>query len=83
MPGFSGEQVVDTLALLERPPKVLVITGFAMPDVGERLRRIPCVVDLLVKPFDVLKFGRRIQAMLAEDVRGRSEPPREQGATLF
>ena len=62
----------------ETRTRVLVITGFVAPEVGDRLRRHSFVEAVLVKPFDVLAFARHVRQL-----RDRPRPAPAGGATLF
>jgi DNA-binding response OmpR family regulator len=65
MPRASGIEVLEALGAMAAPPATIVITGFLELAVLERLQAMPFVRDVLRKPFDLLQFAARVQALLA------------------
>jgi CheY-like chemotaxis protein len=65
MPRVSGVEVLEALRSMERPPATIVITGYLDQSVQERLQQLPFVREVLRKPFDLLQFAARVQALLA------------------
>ena len=65
MPLASGVEVLESLADLASPPAVVVISGYLDKMVLDRLRRLPFVLDVLRKPFDLLKFSERVRQLAA------------------
>lgn len=64
MPRASGVEVVDGLSDMANPPAVVVISGFMDAATEQRLRAQPFVREVLRKPFDVLLFAHRVEALL-------------------
>jgi len=65
MPRVSGVEVLESLRGMDRPPATIVITGYLDQSVLERLQALPFVREVLRKPFDLLQFAARVQALLA------------------
>jgi CheY-like chemotaxis protein len=65
MPRVSGVEVLEALRSMEHPPATIVITGYLDQSVQERLQQLPFVREVLRKPFDLLQFAARVQALLA------------------
>ena len=65
MPVLGGEAVLERLAATSDPPPVMVISGYLDVAVRARLERYPRLCGVLAKPFDVLRFGERVAALLA------------------
>lgn len=64
MPRASGLEVVEGLSGLAQPPAVVVISGFMDAGTEQRLRAFPFVREVLRKPFDVLQFAQRVEALM-------------------
>ncbi len=64
MPGASGLEVLESLRELERPPRVVVISGYLDAKIEAQLRSMSFVREVLRKPFDLLGFAGTIRGLL-------------------
>jgi CheY-like chemotaxis protein len=69
MPGASGVEVLEALALLPVPPDAVVVSGYVDAAVRTRLRALPFVREVLGKPFDLMAFAGRVAELLAASGR--------------
>lgn len=72
MPRASGLEVIDSMADLEAPPPVVVISGYLDRDIVQRLTSRAYVRDVLRKPFDLLAFAARIRQLAAPGTSERA-----------
>lgn len=63
MPRASGLEVLESLRDLERPPHVVVISGYLDGAIRDGLARLPFVREVLRKPFDLLAFAARVREL--------------------
>ena len=66
MPGASGLEVLEAMRDLERPPQVMVISGYLDHAIEEQLRTMPFVREVLRKPFDLLSFAAHVRRLAGE-----------------
>ncbi|MBL8750523.1 MAG: response regulator [Planctomycetes bacterium] len=64
MPGVPGLEVLEGLAGAERPPAVVVVSGYVDSEMEERLARWPFVRAVLRKPFDLIEFATLVRSLL-------------------
>lgn len=66
MPGASGLEVLESLRDLERPPLVVVVSGYLDGPIEAQLRTMSFVREVLRKPFDLLGFAAIVRRLLAQ-----------------
>ena len=76
MPGATGLEVLESLRDLERPPLVVVVSGYLDGAIEAQLRTLSFVREVLRKPFDLLSFAAIIRRLLAQ---ASEAPAREAG----
>ncbi len=69
MPGATGLEVLESLRELERPPEVVVISGYIDGAIQEQLASMPFVREVLRKPFDLLVFAATVRRLLGQAER--------------
>lgn len=74
MPKLGGADVLESLADLPRPPLAVVVSGYLDAAIEHRLQRLPFVVDVFRKPFDLLAFAGRVAELVATRSAG-DQPP--------
>lgn len=73
MPRLSGLELLEGLPQDPRSPRVVVVSGYLDSVILERLRRLPNVLEVLRKPFDLLDFAERVVELLAVPSSGEAE----------
>jgi DNA-binding response OmpR family regulator len=75
MPGASGLEVLESLRALDRPPLVVVVSGYLDARIEAQLRTMSYVQEVLRKPFDLLGFAGIVRRLLgvARAARGVGE----------
>lgn len=66
MPGATGLEVLESLRDLERPPLVVVVSGYLDGAIEAQLRTMSFVREVLRKPFDLLGFAAIIRRLVAQ-----------------
>jgi DNA-binding response OmpR family regulator len=65
MPRASGIEVLESMGDLPVTPPAIVISGYLDEAIGQRLARLAWVREVMKKPFDLMEFVRRMQAIVA------------------
>ena len=66
MPGATGLEVLESLRDLERPPRVVVVSGYLDANIESQLQSMNFVHEVLRKPFDLLGFSAIVRRLLAQ-----------------